>query len=207
MSDEAAATEGLTRLVAAVEKILDDGTEGRRATVTRAEGANLEGALREALAEPDLLAEAVTSAPPLPPIGMAKYLLHRSLRATIFCSVLAPHHVIPAHDHGGWGLVGVFRGVEEEIRYMKVGPAADHGLVGLGAVDRLVHAAGDVTRIKPPLADIHQITNLSDENSIGIHLFGHDVVTEGFHGYFPAHLTVSTGRMEYDPFPPSTPPR
>lgn len=160
--------------------------------------AGLRSALAEALADKELLPRAITSAPSLPPTGVGKYLVERRPGFTLFCTVTAPGAVLPAHDHGSWGLVGVYRGTEEEICYVPVQLGGPPGLVALAESRRIIHRPGDVAIITPPVPDIHGLVNRGGEQSIALHLFGHDVVASGFRLYAPAHLVMETGPLAYD---------
>ena len=198
-------TPGLERLVVAVEDILGGGGGGGALPPPGNVLAEVRQVLADALDDPRLLPPGLTEHPVLPRSGVGKYLLHRSPAFVLFASVTAPHAVIPAHDHGSWGLVGLHRGVEEEIQYIATELGSGQGLVGLAETHRRVHSRGAITAINPPAPDIHVIVNRCDHNSIGIHLFGHDVVANGFCGYVPAHLRVETGPLDYDEIPSPIP--
>lgn len=166
----------------------------------------LRALMSEALSDPELLPEALTGPLTLPVTGAGKYLLHRSPSFVVFCTITAPGCVLPAHDHGSWGLVGMYRGLEEEVCYVPLGAVEgvrvdgprSSQLIPLAEARRLVHGPGSICVICPPVLDIHRLANLGDHNSVSIHLFGRDPVTSGFRTFAPLHSVTETGPLDYD---------
>lgn len=199
METHAPTTPGLERLIAALGAALGDGAGGAAPTAETSRA--VQAALHEAIDDPDLLPDAISSSPSLPPLSLQKYLLHSEPGFVAFCVVTAPRYAPLAHDHGAWGVVGVYRGVEEEICYVPVALPGRPDLVGLAEGRRRLHSKGDLMLVSPPRRDIHRVSNRGDHNSITIHVFTHDVVSTGFRIYPPAHLPVDTGSLEYDEVP------
>lgn len=195
-------TTGLAQLVGAVGETLDvaDLTNGRPTTSTFGD---LRTAMKQALDDPGLVPAALLSSPALPFTGVGKYLLHRCPSFVLFATVTAPRCVLAPHDHGSWGLVGLYRGVEEETSYVPLEISGSSGTVGLAEARRAVYTHGDISLISPPTVDVHRLVNLGDEPSITIHLFGDDVVAKGFHTYAPVHVRTATGALDYDRIPDS----
>src|SRR3954453_1773697 len=56
-----------------------------------------------------------------------QYLLHRHPKDvyTIVSGVFPPGYSTPVHDHTTWGLVGVWRGEEEEERFVRTDDGSD----------------------------------------------------------------------------------
>ncbi len=155
--------------------------------------------LAAALADPDLLPEAVAS--DRPATGFGKHLLHSGPDFSVFTTITAPGLSLPAHDHGSWGVVGVYRGTEEETRYEPSSQLLP-GEPMLVEVARVVHAPGDVMPIRPPPADIHAVANAGLEWSVCIHLFADDPLAEGFNLYLPpGYAPRGTGPLAYDSAP------
>ena len=192
-----AAGPALGRLIAAAGAVLDDGTGSPVDRLTPEAEAALRLALGQALAEPGLVPDALVSSP-VGRSGVGTYLLHKEVAFTLLCLVTAPGALALTHDHGTWGLVGVYAGLEEEIRYVPVAaPAGEPALVGLAEISRRVFRPGGIMAVEPPPRDVHQVLNRGDVRSVTIHLLGADVVSTGFRTYAPAHLAASTGPLEY----------
>lgn len=189
-------TPGLHRLFEAVSEVL---TAGGRPGGPDGLPEALCPVLAAALDDPRLLPEHVASDQPSG--GFGKHLLHTGPEFTLFATITAPGNALPVHDHGSWGVVGVHRGVEEEIRY---GPssAAAAGAPELVEVDRVLHRAGAVTAVRPPPADIHAVANAGTDWSICVHLFAADPLAQGFNLYLPpAFAPQPTGPLVYDTSP------
>ena len=71
------------------------------------------------------------------------------------------------HDHLAWGLIGLYRGNQDEEIYRQV---AD----GLELVRQRPLEPGDFYRLLPPLDDIHRVRTTSDVTSVSIHLLASD---------------------------------
>jgi predicted metal-dependent enzyme (double-stranded beta helix superfamily) len=137
-----------------------------------------------------------------PANGFATYLLSAAPPFVVFMIICAPDVVTPIHDHGGWGLVGLYQGVEEEVRYRMEPGARGTRTGGLHEVGRMRYSSGDVMHIEPPPNDIHQVFNRGVERSITINVFPFDLVRSGFHVYqAPDFLPLPTGPLQYDPSP------
>lgn len=146
--------------------------------------------LGDVLCDRDLLPDGLTR----PPAGdgFGKYLLYRSPAFVVFATVTAPEVAAPIHDHGSWGVVGLWRGREEEVRY-RLEPA------GLAEAGRRRHASGDVTVVEPPPDDVHHVSNTGATASVSVHLFAGDLVTSGFRVWAaPAAPARHTGPLAYD---------
>jgi predicted metal-dependent enzyme (double-stranded beta helix superfamily) len=74
----------------------------------------------------------------------------------------------PIHDHLAWGLVGLYRGTQDEEVY-----AERDG--GLQLVERRALAPGDFYTLLPPRDDIHRVRTTSPEPSVSIHLLTNDI--------------------------------
>lgn len=109
------------------------------------------------------------------------WMLHPLLREpdgslSVLAAVFRPGVVCPAHDHGSWAVVGVYRGRERETRYRFSGRA------GRLVVDRvLVSPRGTVTVV--PDGAIHTVEALDEQDAVSIHVYGTDIVTQHRHTY------------------------
>jgi predicted metal-dependent enzyme (double-stranded beta helix superfamily) len=101
--------------------------------------------------------------------GIGQWLLYRSADRSLclFSLVVPPGSRTPIHDHGAWGLVGLYRGSQDEELY-RPRPG------GLDAATRRPLAPGDWYALLPPDNDVHRVTTTSPETSVSIHLLAND---------------------------------
>ncbi len=101
--------------------------------------------------------------------GIGQWLLFRSADRSLclFSLVVPPGARTPIHDHGAWGLVGLYRGRQDEELYH---PAAG----GLELRRRRPLEPGDWYALLPPENDVHRVTTTSAETSVSIHLLAND---------------------------------
>jgi 3-mercaptopropionate dioxygenase len=101
--------------------------------------------------------------------GIGQWLLYRSADRSLclFSLVVPPAAMTPIHDHLAWGLIGLYRGGQDEEIYQ----------AGEGAI-RVVRqrpvAVGDYYRLLPPDNDVHRVRTTSHETSVSIHLLAND---------------------------------
>jgi 3-mercaptopropionate dioxygenase len=125
----------------------------------------------ELLADPDWLPAAYQA--PAPKSGMGggigQWLLYRAGDGSLslFSLVVPPGSETPIHDHLAWGLVGLYRGMQDEEIYTE-----RNG--GLDLVDRRPLTPGDFYALIPPRGDIHRVRTTSAETSVSIHLLTND---------------------------------
>lgn len=109
-----------------------------------------------------------------------QYLLYRDPdeRFSVVSFVWGPGQKTPVHDHQVWGLVGVLRGAEDEIRYVR---HADGTLEATGQARLL---PGQVEAVSPAIGDIHEVANaFADRVSVSVHVYGADIGTVSRHTY------------------------
>lgn len=138
------------------------------------------------VAQDDWLPEPFAAADP---IRYRQYLLYGDPleRFTLVSFVWGPGQRTPVHDHLMWGLVGMLRGSEEAVPYVR--PGEGKALVA-GDSSRL--SPGMVQAVSPRLGDIHTVANaLPDRPSISIHLYGGNIGTVRRHGFDPASGAAS----------------
>ena len=73
----------------------------------------------------------------------------------------------PIHDHLAWGLVGLYRGNQDEELYRP-----GDGTIEL--IRRRPLAPGDYYVLLPPADDVHRVRTTSAETSVSIHLLAND---------------------------------
>ena len=84
----------------------------------------------------------------------------------------------PVHDHLAWGLVGLYRGEQDEEIFAREGEE-------LRLVERRALRAGDFYALFPPHDDIHRVTTTSADTSVSIHLLTNDTGCTWRHLYDP----------------------
>jgi predicted metal-dependent enzyme (double-stranded beta helix superfamily) len=109
------------------------------------------------------------------PNASVQYLLHKPLPArdyTITSVVFPQGYTTPIHDHATWGLVGLWRGEEEEERFERVDDGTRPHNVTLKVSDMLSSTPGTVNCLIPPDEEIHRIRTVSPGPSYSIHVYG-----------------------------------
>jgi len=101
--------------------------------------------------------------------GIGQWLLCRAEDGTLslFSLVVPPGSQTPVHDHLAWGLVGLYRGTQDEEIYARRDDA-------LELVERRSLVPGDFYVLLPPRDDIHRVRTTSAETSVSIHLLTND---------------------------------
>jgi len=136
----------------------------------------------ELLANPDWLPAEYQA--PAPESGMGggigQWLLYRAEDGSLslFSLVVPPRAETPIHDHLAWGLVGLYRGTQDEEIYA-------HRNGGLELVERRSVVPGDFYVLIPPRDDIHRVRTTSAETSVSIHLLTNDTGCVWRHAYDP----------------------
>jgi predicted metal-dependent enzyme (double-stranded beta helix superfamily) len=112
--------------------------------------------------------------------GIGQWSLYRAADGSLslFSLVVPPDAETPVHDHLAWGLVGLYRGTQDEEVYAP-------GDGGLELVERRSLAPGDFYILIPPRDDIHRVRTTSPETSVSIHLLTNDTGCVWRHAYDP----------------------
>jgi predicted metal-dependent enzyme (double-stranded beta helix superfamily) len=140
-------------------------------------------AFADLLADPDWLPAAYRE--PAPESGMGggigQWSLYRAADGSLslFSLVVPPGAETPVHDHLAWGLVGLYRGMQDEDIYARDGDG------GLALVESRALAPGDFYVLIPPRDDIHRVRTTSPETSVSIHLLTNDTGCVWRHAYDP----------------------
>lgn len=101
--------------------------------------------------------------------GIGQWLLYRAddRSLSLFALVVPAGSETPIHDHLAWGLVGLYRGEQDEEVYARRDGA-------LELVERRSLVPGDFYALIPPRDDIHRVRTTSREASVSIHLLTND---------------------------------
>jgi len=101
--------------------------------------------------------------------GIGQWLLFRAADRSLclFSLVVPSGSMTPIHDHLAWGLVGLYRGAQDEEFYAP----------GAGTIEctrRRPLAPGEHYALLPPHDDVHRVRTTSPQTSVSIHLLAND---------------------------------
>ena len=101
--------------------------------------------------------------------GIGQWLLFRAADRSLclFSLVVPPQAMTPVHDHLAWGLVGLYRGNQDEEFYRP-----EQGRLEL--TRRRPLSPGDFYALLPPRDDVHRVRTTSTSTSVSIHLLAND---------------------------------
>src|SRR5262249_8301245 len=110
--------------------------------------------------------------------GIGQWLLFRAgdRSLSLFALVVPSESQTPVHDHLAWGLVGLYRGTQDEDIYAERDGA-------LQLVESRALVPGDFYALIPPTDDIHRVRTTSPETSVSIHLLTNDTGCISRHAY------------------------
>ncbi len=132
-------------------------------------------------------------------VGVASYLLYRASDGSLSLTslVVSAGAQTPVHDHLAWGLVGLYRGEQEEEVFRRLDDETEQGIARLALVERRHLSPGDFYELLPPDGDIHRVRCGPGTHSISIHLLGNDVGCVERHVYEPERNIVKPFRSGY----------
>ena len=101
--------------------------------------------------------------------GIGQWLLFRAAdrSLSLFSLVVPPGAMTPVHDHLAWGLVGLYKGNQDEEFYRPE-------RARLALARRRPLSPGDFYALLPPQDDIHRVRTTSTVTSVSIHLLAND---------------------------------
>jgi predicted metal-dependent enzyme (double-stranded beta helix superfamily) len=138
--------------------------------------------------------------------GIGQYALYRAEDHSLclFSLVVPAGAATPVHDHLAWGLVGIYRGRQDETVYRRLDDGDDPAHAQLEVSKRQQLAPGEFYALLPPADDIHYVTTISDTPSISIHLLANDTACVWRHRFEPETGVVTPFRSGYAnaPCPP-----
>jgi len=151
-------------------------------------------AFAELLADEEWLPAAYQA--PVPESGMGggigQWLLFRAGDGSLslFSLVVPSCSQTPVHDHLAWGLVGLYRGTQDEEIYDPGGPE-------LRLTETRALVRGDFYALLPPRDDVHRVRTTSDDASVSVHLLTNDTGCVWRHAYDPETGAVHDFRSGY----------
>jgi len=131
--------------------------------------------------------------------GIGQYALYRAADGSLclFSLVVPPGAATPVHDHLAWGLVGIYRGRQDETVYRRLDDGRDPSRARLEVSKRQQLGPGEFYPLLPPADDIHYVRTISDEPSISIHLLANDTACVWRHRFEPESGVVTPFRSGY----------
>jgi predicted metal-dependent enzyme (double-stranded beta helix superfamily) len=104
-----------------------------------------------------------------------RYMLHRAPRFNITSVVWGPGDMAKAHNHDTWGLVGVVDNELEETRFRRRDNGSKEGFAELEIIGVSRNKAGMVSTLLSPADDIHAMLNVTQRNTVEVHVYGKDL--------------------------------
>jgi predicted metal-dependent enzyme (double-stranded beta helix superfamily) len=138
--------------------------------------------------------------------GIGQYALYRAEDGSLclFSLVVPVGAATPVHDHLAWGLVGIYRGRQDETVYRRLDDGGNPDRATLEIAKRQQLGRGEFYTLLPPIDDIHYVKTISETPSISIHLLANDTACVWRHRFDPDSGIVTPFRSGYAnaPCPP-----
>lgn len=131
--------------------------------------------------------------------GIGQYALYRAEDGSLclFSLVIPAGAETPVHDHLAWGLIGVYRGTQDETVYRRLDDGADESRAQLEVARQQTVTRGQFYTLLPPLDDIHYVKTVSDAPSVSIHLLANDTACVTRHRFDAQTGIVTAFRSGY----------
>ncbi len=131
--------------------------------------------------------------------GIGQYALYRAEDGSLclFSLVIPAGAETPIHDHLAWGLIGVYRGMQDETVYRRLDDGRDESKANLEVARRQTVKRGQFYTLLPPLDDIHYVKTVSKTPSISIHLLANDTACVTRHRFDAKTGAVAAFRSGY----------
>ena len=104
-----------------------------------------------------------------------RYMLHRAPGFNITAVVWGPGDNAKSHNHDTWGLVGVVENEIQETRFRRRDDGSKAGYAEIEVTAILKNGAGMVSCLTPPDDDIHEMNNVTNGDTVEIHVYGKDL--------------------------------
>ena len=104
-----------------------------------------------------------------------RYMLHRAPRFNVTSVVWGPGESAKAHNHETWGLVGLLENELQETRFERRDDGSKEGFAELTATGVNHNKAGMVSTLIAPENDIHEMLNVTQQNTVEVHVYGKDL--------------------------------
>ena len=104
-----------------------------------------------------------------------RYMLHRDRLFNVTSVVWGPGDGAKAHNHDTWGLVGVVDNELQETRFKRLDDGGKAGVAELTVTGVNQNKAGMVSTLLVPNDDIHEMLNITQKNTVEVHVYGKDL--------------------------------
>lgn len=104
-----------------------------------------------------------------------RYMLHRAPLFNISAVVWGPGDNAKAHNHDTWGMVGVIENEIQETRFVRKDDGSHADRAELEVKSVLTNKAGMVSCLIAPNDDIHEMNNVTNRDTVEIHVYGKDL--------------------------------
>ncbi len=107
--------------------------------------------------------------------GIGMWLLYKAPDDSLaFSSLVVPAGAqTPVHDHLAWGIVGLYRGTQDEDVFVRRDDGSEEGVAVLDLAEAKKLSPGDLYELLPE-NDIHRVRTTSEVASISLHLLGNN---------------------------------
>src|SRR2546422_8568186 len=131
--------------------------------------------------------------------GVGQYALYRAEDGSLclFSLVVPAGASTPVHDHLAWGLVGIYRGRQDETVYRRLDDGRDPSRADLEIAKRQELGPGEFYTLLPPTDELPYLRTSSRAPSISIHLLANDTACVWRHRFEPATGVVTPFRSGY----------
>ena len=131
--------------------------------------------------------------------GIGQYALYRAEDGSLclFSLVIPAGAQTPIHDHLAWGMIGVYRGTQDETVYRRKDDGRDERRATLEIARQQTIKHGEFYALVPPLDDIHYVKTVSETPSVSIHLLANDTACVVRHRFDAEAGTVTAFRSGY----------
>jgi predicted metal-dependent enzyme (double-stranded beta helix superfamily) len=104
-----------------------------------------------------------------------RYMLHRAPLFNVTSVVWGPGDGAKAHNHDTWGLVGVLENELQETRFRRRDDGTKEAWADLEVTAVNSNKAGMVSMLLAPDDDIHEMLNVTRNNTVEVHVYGKDL--------------------------------
>ena len=104
-----------------------------------------------------------------------RYMLHRAPLFNLTSVVWRPGDGAKAHNHDTWGLVSVLENELQETRFERRDDGSKEGFAELAVKGVNLNQTGMVSTLLAPEDDIHEMLNVTQKNTVEVHVYGKDL--------------------------------
>ena len=107
----------------------------------------------------------------------ARHLVYidRKRRFVVMSGVWQPGQGTPVHDHGTWGVMGIYKGELKVTNYLRLDDRKKPGYADLRESTGMWSGPGSVSYVLPPNEELHKVECL-DQSTLTLHVYGRDII-------------------------------